>query len=423
MRFLQYKDLDLRRVRPAFDKVRAAIEAGDFRSADVKKLHAGPYYRARLDHANRLLLQFARIDGQTVCLALEVILNHAYDHSRFLRGAAVDESRIEHEPTAQAEAVPEAELAPLRWLHPQRAQFELLDKPVVFDDAQQALSQMALPLVVAGSAGSGKTALTISRLRDLPGRVLYVTLSPYLAQGALALYGAHGFENPAQEADFLSFREFLETMRVPSGREVDLRAFRGWFDRHRQAVRALGDIDAHALFEEFRGVIGAQPGGPMALQDYLALGPRPSLLPAAAREGAHALFQRYRQWLAEPAGPAARRGAAAGGARLHQGRMGAGGAQARAAGQGRAGAGHPPGLPAAPPGALDAVGPAPHRAARAQGFRGRQPEHQAPAGPPRLRAVAWAAALGRAAGGGELPCGAPPRRGRRVPGRGLERHP
>ncbi|WP_232540279.1 ankyrin repeat domain-containing protein [Azohydromonas aeria] len=286
-------------MRPAFEKVRAAIETGDFRSADVKKLHAGPYYRARLDHANRLLLQFARIDGQMVCLALEVILNHAYDHSRFLRGAAVDEAKIEHEPTADAAAVPEAELAPLRWLHPQRVQFELLDKPVVFDDAQDALSRLPLPLVVAGSAGSGKTALTISRLRELPGRVLYVTLSPYLAQGALSLYGAHAFENPAQEADFLSFRELLETMRVPPGREVDLKAFRGWFDRHRQAVRALGDFDAHALFEEFRGVIGAQPGGPLALQDYLALGPRQSLLPAAAREATHGLFQRYRQWLAE----------------------------------------------------------------------------------------------------------------------------
>ena len=44
MRLLQYKDLDLRRVKPAFAKVRAAIEAGDFRSADVKKLHVDGYY-------------------------------------------------------------------------------------------------------------------------------------------------------------------------------------------------------------------------------------------------------------------------------------------------------------------------------------------------------------------------------------------
>ena len=55
MRLLQYKDLDLKRVKPAFAKVRAAIEAVDFKSPDVKKLHTGGYYRAKLDHSNRLL--------------------------------------------------------------------------------------------------------------------------------------------------------------------------------------------------------------------------------------------------------------------------------------------------------------------------------------------------------------------------------
>ena len=89
MRLLQYKDLDLKRVKPAFAKVRAAIEADDFKSPDVKKLHTGGYYRAKLDHSNRLLLQFARYGGETVCLALEVIANHAYEKSRFLRGAPV----------------------------------------------------------------------------------------------------------------------------------------------------------------------------------------------------------------------------------------------------------------------------------------------------------------------------------------------
>ena len=54
MRFLLYKDLDLRRVKPTFAKVRAAIEANDFKSPDVKKLHVGNYYRAKLDHSNRL---------------------------------------------------------------------------------------------------------------------------------------------------------------------------------------------------------------------------------------------------------------------------------------------------------------------------------------------------------------------------------
>ncbi len=307
MRVLQYKDLNLRRVKAAFDKVKAAIEAGDFRSADVKKLHAGSYYRAKLDYANRLLLQFARIERpegeggtETVCLALEVIENHAYDRSRFLRGAVVDENRIEREPAADAKAPAlAADATPLRWLGPGRTQFELLDKPIVFDEAQDEAYRHPAPLVVIGSAGSGKTAVTLARLREAEGRVLYVTLSAYLAQSARALHAALGFENPKQEVDFLSYRELLETLRVPPGREVTLPMFAGWCERHRQSLRLLGDLDAQALFEEFRGVIGAQPAGPLSLADYLALGTRQSLLNTAQRELAHGLFQRYRVWLAE----------------------------------------------------------------------------------------------------------------------------
>lgn len=74
MRLLLYKDLDLRRVKTAFQKVRHAIEAGDFRTPSIKKLHGTPFWRAKLGGADRLLLQFVPVGGQTVCWALEVIL-------------------------------------------------------------------------------------------------------------------------------------------------------------------------------------------------------------------------------------------------------------------------------------------------------------------------------------------------------------
>ena len=176
MRLLRYKDLDLRRVKPAFAKVRAAIEAGDFKSPDVKKLHIASYYRAKLDYSNRLLLQFARHDGETVCLALEVIENHAYDKSRFLRVAPVDEAKIDHESNVDP-AQFAAEAVPLRWLHATRTEFELLDKPIVFDDAQEAVRRLPAPVVLVGSAGSGKTAVTLAKLREAHGRVLTRSLT------------------------------------------------------------------------------------------------------------------------------------------------------------------------------------------------------------------------------------------------------
>ena len=267
----------------------------------MKKLAPGNFYRARLDAANRLLLQFARHGEETVCLALEVIEQHAYDKSRFLRGAVVDPAKIELDDEVEADQPSIRNGAPaLRYLHPARSEFDLLDKPLSFDEVQQTLYDAPAPLILVGSAGSGKTALTLARLRRERGRLLYVTQSAYLAQSARALYYAHGYDNDAQETDFLSYLELIETLRVPAGREVGFGAFQGWFDRHRQAVRqSLGGVDAHALFEEFRGVIGSAAAGPLDREAYRALGVRQSLLGADARDAAFDLFEKYRAWLKE----------------------------------------------------------------------------------------------------------------------------
>ena len=68
---------------------------------------------------------------------------------------------------------------------------------------------------MVGSAGSGKTALTLEKLKYADGEVLYVTHSAYLAQNARDLYYARGFEREDQEVTFLSYREFIESIRVP----------------------------------------------------------------------------------------------------------------------------------------------------------------------------------------------------------------
>ena len=122
----------------------------------------------------------------------------------------------------------------LRWLPAQATEFELLDRPIVFDEAQEAVRRHKVPLVVVGSAGSGKTAVTLAKMREATGRVLYVTHSAYLAQTARKLYSAHGYENPAQDVEFMSFREFVDLIAVPEGVEVSsFVAFRAWLERRR----------------------------------------------------------------------------------------------------------------------------------------------------------------------------------------------
>jgi hypothetical protein len=296
MRFLSYAGLDVpKKLVPAFEKVRAAIERDDFRSPDVKKLTEHDFFRARLDYDARLLLQFVDCGGRRACLALEVIEQHAYDRSRFLRGAKVDEARAldPGEPTSAALGAP---TRPVRYLHPERGEFQMLDKPLSFDDRQAELHRLPLPLVLVGCAGSGKTALTLVKLRELAGDVLYVTQSSFLAENAASLYFAHGYESSLQSVDFLSYRKLLESIEVPRGRAVTLKDFHPFFERHRASYRFTS---AHQLFEELRGVLTADPEGPLSEEAYLALGVRQSLYRPEDRRTVHPLLPRYRAWLEE----------------------------------------------------------------------------------------------------------------------------
>jgi hypothetical protein len=295
MKILEYTGLDTSRVKSSYRKVVEAIARHDFRAAQVKKLANlghGKFYRAKLDDADRLLFCLIRHGDEVCALMLEVIANHDYDKSRFLRGAAIDEGKI---PDCDVdEAIADAQT--VRYLHPERTTIHLLDKPISFDDTQDAIYRQLPPLIVVGSAGSGKTALTLEKLKHAEGEVLYVTHSSYLAQSARDLYYANGFEHGGQDAVFLSYREFVESIRVPPGREATWRDFAGWFSRLRQSFK---EIDGHQAFEEIRGVLAASAGGVLARDDYRALGVRQSIFPVAQRDTLYDLFEKYRAWLSE----------------------------------------------------------------------------------------------------------------------------
>ena len=299
MRIVTYRDLRPGKFGKPLARLSAALARADFAAAGLKKLSPTPYWRAKLSDEARLLLQFVPFQGETVCLFLEVIADHAYEKSRFLRGAAVDREKIEAGPD---DPKPEPEARPgweFKWLPPEAVRFDLLDKPLVLDVAQEAVRGHAPPLVIIGPAGSGKTAVTLAKLREATGDVLYVTLSAYLAQTARRLYGAHGYENPQQNGEFMSFREFIDTIAIPDGDEVGFSAFRAWFERRRGGLKGdLRQADAHALFEEFRGVLGAPAQGALTQAEYQELGLRQSLYPAGeARAAVYELFDKYRDWL------------------------------------------------------------------------------------------------------------------------------
>ncbi len=296
MRVLYYNDLHYKPVERQFGKVVDALRRGDFKSADVKKMPQTGYYRARLDKENRLLFSIGEYRGEKYLFLLEVILNHAYDKSRFLAGARVDESKLE--PAPSVDAVEEEEVVDMPYVNEKQQYFHVLDKILSFDEEQEAVFHAPPPVIIIGSAGSGKTALTLEKIKQLPGKVLYVTLSSFLVENAHGLYYSFGYDNDRQEIDFHSFAEYLGGIDLPQGKELTFRDFARWIWRYQQAYKIK---DAYKVFEEFKGVLtGSVVDRPyLSREEYLELGVRQSVFDRREREQLYELFGKYLEFLRE----------------------------------------------------------------------------------------------------------------------------
>ncbi len=183
---LIYNDIKIGKARKQFEKTVEQLSRGDFASAEVKKMTGTGFYRAKMDYENRLLFKFAKYNDQTCLLILEVIFNHEYDKSRFLRGCEIDESKLV--PMGNQLEIPAGDFVPLTYLNRKGRHIYLLDKVLSFDDSQEEILSLPLPQIIIGSAGSGKTVLTLEKIKSLTGRVLYITLSPFLAENSANLF-------------------------------------------------------------------------------------------------------------------------------------------------------------------------------------------------------------------------------------------
>ena len=246
----------------------------------------------RLNRNDRILFSIYRHQGQVYALLLEFIKNHAYEKSRFLNQTVkLDENKI-----PAIKSLAEVEEESLVYLNPKHKTFNLLDKIISFDESQQSIYSLNPPLVIIGSAGSGKTALTLEKMKHAIGDVLYITQSAYLVKNSRDLYYAHGYENEDQQVDFLSFQEFLESIHVPEGKPATFKVFQRWFSRYRRSSQLK---DVHKLFEEFGGVITgpATDKSWLSRKDYLALGVKESIFLQAEREEVYEVFEKYLSFL------------------------------------------------------------------------------------------------------------------------------
>lgn len=296
MNILYYNNLNTKGVKTQLKKVETALRKGDFKSADVKKIPNTNFYRARLDIRNRLLFQYASFKGESYLLFLEIIHNHQYDKSRFLGGSAIDERKFR--PVTTPKRIDNDDIKKLVFINQKQNSFHLLDKIISFDDDQHEVFGLPAPLIIIGSAGSGKTALTLEKMKHFRGNVVYISLSPYLVENAQKIYYSFGYDNSKQDIDFLSFKDYIESIKLPKGQEIHFKDFEHWYARYRQATKIKED---YKLFEEFKGVLtGSVIDKPyLSREDYLNLGVKQSIFLKKEREKVYDIFEKYLKFLNE----------------------------------------------------------------------------------------------------------------------------
>ncbi len=288
MDILIYNELDPKKI-PGFDKLYQLLQQDDFKSADVKKIQTN-LYRAKLNRSDRILFSIYQHQQRKYLLILEYLKKHDYQGSRFLNGlTAVNASQL---PIEQVEALDPA--ADLVYINPNNPKFVYLNKFISFDDVQQHIYEQALPLMIIGSAGSGKTAILLEKMKRLAGRVLYVTLSSFLVKNSRELYYAQDYYNSEQQVDFYTFDEFVDTIAVPSTHPATAAFFYAWY-----AQQEGLKLNPQHLYEEFRGVLtgATTESAYLSEADYLALGLKQSIFDAQDRPQVYAVFLRYIQAL------------------------------------------------------------------------------------------------------------------------------
>ncbi|MGL9779673.1 MAG: ankyrin repeat domain-containing protein, partial [Wolbachia sp.] len=269
------------------------------------------YFRAKLSDRDRLLFKAMKHGDKDIFVILEVILNHDYRRSKFL----TDEKKIENikiiskEVSDTAGEVEIGDAPQVRWL----------GKFITFSAKQEEIVKNAsnLPLVVSGSAGSGKTSVALEKLRKIEeefkeGRILYITKSENLIKKSKELYECEYYADNKlktgvpEQIEFLSLHEFIKRItkedegirsRVEGKKPIDRNAFLSWFNKKFQEDKKYKK-DGNKIFEEFIAVIG---GGGLLGENgkdlYMELGKRESIFPKEKRGNIYGLFEEYKKFI------------------------------------------------------------------------------------------------------------------------------
>ena len=289
--------------------------------ASVDKMVQYRIYKSRINKKDRLFWTTTLVDGIPHMLILDVILNHDYQKSKFLKKGVLDaylEKRAqgfldddkvmeamaeETEETEETKETKETEKSFVEAHHKEQAYY--YDQAfIIFNDEQNNALQLPMPMVVSGPAGSGKSCVLFELLRNMRNSmpenelkpILYVANSPFLVAHLQQMWNT---EADDRRVIFKSYDTLVTSLDSTCRMEmkVDDTHFFKWLDAYienkskakkakkakaeeaSQAV-ALFSRDKEAVYQEFQVIAAyAKAGGVFTRENYIAFGARQSLFP------------------------------------------------------------------------------------------------------------------------------------------------
>lgn len=208
---------------------------------------------------------------------MEVIPNHDYENSRFLK--STDKTKIiEIRETGEESIKKSSDTVEIK----DTPQVCWLGKFITLSAKQEDIVEDTkyLPLIVSGSAGSGKTSVALEKFRKIEGhvkgKVLYITQSENLIKQSKELYEYVYWDEIADEfkigipdrIEFLSLHEFLEKQAedIKGKTPIDRNKFFSWFNKVCKKDKFKNYAkDGDKIFEEFTAVIA---GGNLSKGNY-----------------------------------------------------------------------------------------------------------------------------------------------------------
>ena len=278
--------------------------AGDYSSLSLEKLKIPsktPIYSIRINKEHRLL--FTTYQGK-LCL-LDVVLNHDYHKSPFLRTRGILNAFLDkhHESLTRATTPPWAltenekddfvNVKSVSGLNitAEDSEFAALDyyqsRLIEFSTVQNELLSVALPLVVSGPAGSGKSCTALSILSNHVQRylgddeafpILYMSRSRHLVADIRRIWQE---KNPFEFRDgvvlFKTYDELLDEQMPEGFRLATPEVFHSWHKEYLAHSKKLSKTamafscvpleSTKDLWREFRIISGG-----FSKEEYLALG-------------------------------------------------------------------------------------------------------------------------------------------------------